>query len=113
MELGEADDSGRRRPIPVEGSAFEIEAETAIIAVGNGPHPLILQTTPGLTLNRWGCIVTDPTTGETSLPGVYAGGDIVTGAATVIEAMGAGKKAARAIHRYLTEAGHAERAAVD
>jgi glutamate synthase (NADPH) small chain len=103
MQLGEPDESGRRRPVPIEGSTFEIEAATVIIAVGNGPHPLILQTTPGLQLNRWGCIITDPETGATTVRGVYAGGDIVTGAATVIEAMGAGKKAAQAIHRSLAE----------
>lgn len=103
MELGEQDDSGRRRPIPIEGSEFEIEATTVVIAVGNGPHPLIPQTTPHLDLNRWGSIVADPETGLTSIRGVYAGGDIVTGAATVIEAMGAGKRAAVAMHAFLTE----------
>ena len=103
MELGEPDDSGRRRPMPIEGSEFEIEATTVVIAVGNGPHPLIPQTTPNLDLNRWGSIVADPETGLTSIRGVYAGGDIVTGAATVIEAMGAGKRAAQAINAFLTE----------
>jgi len=103
MELGEPDDSGRRRPVPIEGSEFEIEATTVVIAVGNGPHPLIPQTTPNLDLNRWGSIVADPETGLTSIRGVYAGGDIVTGAATVIEAMGAGKRAAQAMHVFLTE----------
>jgi len=103
MELGEPDDSGRRRPMPVEGSEFEIEATTVVIAVGNGPHPLIPQTTPNLDLNRWGSIVADPETGLTSIRGVYAGGDIVTGAATVIEAMGAGKRAAQAMHAFLAE----------
>ncbi|MBE0634771.1 FAD-dependent oxidoreductase, partial [Candidatus Bipolaricaulota bacterium] len=77
---------------------------TVVIAVGNGPHPLIPQSTPDLDLNRWGSIVADPETGLTSIPGVYAGGDIVTGAATVIEAMGAGKRAAAAMHAYLTGA---------
>jgi glutamate synthase (NADPH/NADH) small chain len=101
MELGEPDESGRRRPVPVPSSEFEIEADTVVIAVGNGPHPLILQTTPGLELNRRGNIVADPKTGATSLRGVYAGGDIVTGAATVIEAMGAGKRAATAIDAFL------------
>jgi len=101
MELGEPDDSGRRRPVPIEGSEHEIEADTAIIAVGNGPHPLVPQTTEGLELTRWGNIVADSETGETSRPGVFAGGDIVTGAATVIQAMGAGKRAAAAIHAYL------------
>jgi glutamate synthase (NADPH/NADH) small chain len=101
MELGEPDESGRRRPVPVPSSEFEIEADTVVIAVGNGPHPLILQTTPGLELNRWGNIAADPKTGATSLRGVYAGGDIVTGAATVIEAMGAGKRAAIAMDAFL------------
>jgi glutamate synthase (NADPH/NADH) small chain len=101
MELGEPDESGRRRPVPVPSSEFEIEADTVVIAVGNGPHPLILQTTPGLELNQRGNIVADPKTGATSLRGVYAGGDIVTGAATVIEAMGAGKRAATAIDAFL------------
>jgi len=103
MELGEPDESGRRRPVPIEGSEFEIEAATVVIAVGNGPHPLIPQTTPHLDLNRWGSIVADPETGLTSIRGVYAGGDIVTGAATVIEAMGAGKRAAVAMNALLTE----------
>jgi glutamate synthase (NADPH/NADH) small chain len=103
MKLGEPDESGRRRPVPVPSSEFEIEADTVVIAVGNGPHPLILQTTPGLELNRRGNIAADPKTGATSLPGVYAGGDIVTGAATVIEAMGAGKRAASAINAFLCD----------
>lgn len=101
MELGEPDESGRRRPIPIEGSEHEIEVDTAVIAVGNGPHPLVPQTTEGLELTRWGNIVADSETGQTSKPGVYAGGDIVTGAATVIQAMGAGKRAAAAIHEYV------------
>ncbi|MEW5827060.1 MAG: NADPH-dependent glutamate synthase [Candidatus Bipolaricaulota bacterium] len=102
MELGEADESGRRRPVAVAGSEFELEADAVIIAIGNGPHPLVPRTTPGLALTRWGNIQADPETGATSLPGVYAGGDIVTGAATVIEAMGAGKRAARAIDAWLS-----------
>jgi glutamate synthase (NADPH/NADH) small chain len=101
MELGEPDASGRRRPVPVAGSEFEMQADSVIVAIGNGPHPLVLQTTPGLELNRWGNIVADPETGATSIPGVIAGGDIVTGAATVIEAMGAGKRAARAIDAFV------------
>ena len=101
MELGEPDDSGRRRPVPIESSEFVVEADTAVIAIGNGPHPLIPQTTEGLELNRWGNIVADPETGQTSKVGVFAGGDIVTGAATVIEAMGAGKRAAGAIDAFL------------
>jgi glutamate synthase (NADPH/NADH) small chain len=103
MELGEPDSSGRRRPVPIPGSEFEIETDTAIIAIGNGPHPLIPQTTKNLELNRWGNIVADPETGQTSLRGVFAGGDIVTGAATVIEAMGAGKRAAAAIDTFLKQ----------
>jgi glutamate synthase (NADPH/NADH) small chain len=103
MELGEPDESGRRRPLPIDGSEHEIDADTAIIAVGNGPHPLVPRTTEGLELTRWGNIVADPETGETSRRGVFAGGDIVTGAATVIEAMGAGKRAAAAIHEYVTD----------
>ena len=101
MELGEPDESGRRRPIPIEGSEFIIDADTVVIAIGNGPHPLIPRTTPGLELTRRGNIVADPETGQTSREGVFAGGDIVTGAATVIQAMGAGKRAAAAIDRYL------------
>ena len=103
MELGEPDESGRRRPVPIPGSEFTIEADTVVIAVGNGPHPLVPRTTPGLELTRRGNIVADPETGQTSKKGVFAGGDIVTGAATVIQAMGAGKRAAAAIDRYLRQ----------
>ncbi len=103
MELGEPDESGRRRPVPITGSEFTIEADTVVIAVGNGPHPLIPQTTKDLDLTRRGNIVADPETGQTSKEGVFAGGDIVTGAATVIQAMGAGKRAAAAIDRYLRQ----------
>jgi glutamate synthase (NADPH/NADH) small chain len=102
MELGATDDSGRPRPVPVPDSEFEIEADTAIIGIGNGPHPLVLQTTEGLRLNREGNIVAAPDTGRTSKERVFAGGDIVTGTATVIEAMGAGKRSAAAIHEWLT-----------
>jgi glutamate synthase (NADPH/NADH) small chain len=101
MELGEPDESGRRRPVPVKGSEFVIPADTFVIAIGNNPHPLVTQTTPDLETNRWGNIVASLETGQTSRKGVFAGGDIVTGAATVIEAMGAGKRAAAAIDRYL------------
>jgi glutamate synthase (NADPH/NADH) small chain len=101
MELGEPDGSGRRSPVPLEGSEFEMPLDVAIIAVGTGANPLISSTTPDLGLNRRGYIVTDEETGATNIPGVYAGGDIVTGAATVIEAMGAGRKAAVAINEYL------------
>lgn len=103
MELGEPDASGRRRPIPIAGSEFMIEAETAIIAIGNGPHPLIPRTTKDLELDSRGNIIADPQTGRTSKVGVFAGGDIVTGAATVIEAMGAGKRAATAIDAFLRD----------
>ena len=101
MELGEPDDSGRRRPVPVVGSEYEEPIDVVVIAVGTGANPLISSTTPGLEVNRKGYIVTDEETGATNLPGVYAGGDIVTGAATVIEAMGAGRTAAAAINEYL------------
>ncbi len=103
MELGEPDESGRRRPVPIEGSEFILEVDTVVVAIGNGPNPLIPNTTPGLELTRWGNIVADEESGKTSRKGVFAGGDIVTGAATVIMAMGAGKKAAVAMHEYLTE----------
>ena len=101
MELGEPDASGRRRPIPVEGSNFIIPADTVIISIGNQPNPLVPQTSPEIEVTRKGTIITDPETMMSSKPGVFAGGDIVSGAATVISAMGQGKKAARAIHRYL------------
>ena len=101
MELGEPDDSGRRRPIPIEGSEFIIDVDTVVVAIGNSPNPIIPQSTPGLEVTRWGTIVIDEETGMSSIPGVFAGGDIVTGAATVISAMGAGKRAARGIHSYL------------
>jgi glutamate synthase (NADPH/NADH) small chain len=101
MELGEPDASGRRRPIPIEGSNFIIDMDTAIISVGTSPNPLIPNTTDGLDVSKRGTITADEETGKTSKEGVYAGGDAVTGAATVILAMGAGKKAAQAIHEYV------------
>jgi len=101
MELGEPDESGRRRPVPIKGSEFEMPVDVAIVAIGTGPNPLISSTTPKLRLNKYGYIEVDPQTGATNIPGVYAGGDIVTGAATVIEAMGAGRRAAAAINEYL------------
>ena len=101
MKLGEPDDSGRRRPIPIEGSEFQIECDQVIIAVGAGANPLLTRSVNGLKLNKYGYIETDPESGKTSIPGVWAGGDIVTGQATVISAMGAGRKAADAIHKYL------------
>ena len=103
MELGEPDDSGRRRPVPIVGSEYEEPIDVVVIAIGAGANPLISSTTPALEINKWGYIVTDPETGATSIPGVYAGGDIVTGSATVIEAMGAGRRAAAAIHGHLTD----------
>lgn len=102
MELGEPDECGRRRPVPIEGSEFEIDCDLAIIAVGAGANPMLTQSTEGLALSKKGYIVTDPETGKTRKKGVWAGGDIVTGAATVILAMGAGRKAADSIHKYLT-----------
>jgi len=101
MELGEPDESGRRRPIPIKGSEFTLECDMAVVAIGAGANPLLTTTTPGLELNKRGYIVADPETGKTSKSGVWAGGDIVTGSATVILAMGAGRKAANAIHEYL------------
>lgn len=103
MELGEPDESGRRRPVPIPGSEFEIPIDTVVVAIGQGPNPLLLETIEGLALNKKGYIAADPQTGATSLPGVFAGGDIVTGAATVISAMGAGKRAARSIDLYLKD----------
>ncbi len=102
MELGEPDASGRRSPIPVKGSEFTIDIDVAIIAIGNGPNPLIPKTTPGMDITKRGNIIADPVTMKTSKIGVFAGGDIVTGAATVIQAMGAGRKAAKAIDEYLS-----------
>lgn len=101
MELGEPDESGRRRPIPIKGSEFRLDCDLAVVAIGTGANPLLTTTTPGLELNKRGYIVADPETGKTSKEGVWAGGDIVTGAATVILAMGAGRKAANSIHEYL------------
>jgi len=101
-ELGEPDESGRRRPVPIAGSEFRIDVDTVIVAIGNEANPLIRQTTPGLAFNRWGNIIVDENC-KTSLEGVYAGGDIVLGAATVILAMGQGRTAAAAINRYLAE----------
>jgi len=101
MELGEPDESGRRRPVPIEGSEFMMDVDTAVIAIGQTPNPLIQRTTEGLETTRWGTIVVKEETGETTKKGVYAGGDVVSGAATVISAMGAGKRAARSIHEYL------------
>lgn len=101
MELGEPDESGRRRPVAKQGSEYVIPVETVIVAIGQSPNPLIKSTTEGLDTHRWGGIITEESTGATSIEGVYAGGDAVTGAATVILAMGAGKDAAEAIDKYL------------
>jgi glutamate synthase (NADPH/NADH) small chain len=95
MELGEPDESGRRRPVVVKGSEFTIDVDTVVVSVGTMANPVIPMTTPGLETNRWGYIVTKDETGETTRKGVWAGGDIVTGSATVILAMGAGRKAGR------------------
>jgi glutamate synthase (NADPH/NADH) small chain len=102
MELGEPDASGRRRPVPLEGSAFKIDCDLCIVAVGTGANPLLTRSTPDLKLNTRGYIDADPKTGKTTKKGVWAGGDIVTGSATVILAMGAGRVAANSIHDYLT-----------
>ena len=102
QELGEPDASGRRSPVPVKGSNYVIDVDTVVIAIGQSPNPLIRQTTPGLETQRWGGIIVEEETMETSKPCVYAGGDTVTGAATVILAMGAGKKAAAAIDAKLS-----------
>ncbi|MBF8257973.1 MAG: glutamate synthase (NADPH) [Actinobacteria bacterium] len=101
MELGEPDASGRRRPVPVKGSEFRLAVDTVVMSIGNGANPLVPATTPGLDTNKWGNILADQETGKTSKKGVFAGGDIVIGAATVILAMGAGRKAATAMHSYM------------
>jgi glutamate synthase (NADPH/NADH) small chain len=101
QELGEPDASGRRRPVPIMGSEFTIPVDTVVVAVGNRPNPIVPQSTPGMQTNKWGLIIADEATGRTTKPRVWAGGDIVTGAATVISAMGAGQAAARDIDAYL------------
>jgi glutamate synthase (NADPH/NADH) small chain len=102
MVLGEPDASGRSRPVPVPGSEFILPFDCIIHAIGNSPNPLIPTTTPGLALGKQGNVTVDPETGKTSKERVWAGGDIATGAATVILAMGAGRKAASSIHQYLS-----------
>ena len=104
VELGEPDESGRRRPVEIPGSEFEIECDTVIMSLGTSPNPLIASTTPGLDVNRKKCIVAEEATGVTSKEGVFAGGDAVTGAATVILAMEAGRNGAAGIHEYLSKA---------
>jgi glutamate synthase (NADPH/NADH) small chain len=101
MELGEPDDSGRRRPIVMPGTEHVLDVDMVIYALGTSANPVIAQTTPGLRINKWGYIEVDEATGMTSIPGVFAGGDIVTGAATVILAMGAGRRAATGMLQYL------------
>jgi glutamate synthase (NADPH/NADH) small chain len=103
MELGEPDTKGRRRPVPIEGTNFIVEADTAILALGYWPDPVIGETTPGLETHKWGLIVTDRSTGATSRPGVYAGGDAVTGPDLVVTAMVSGRRAAASIDAYLRE----------
>ena len=102
MELGEPDDSGRRKPVPVKGSEFRIPCDLCVVSVGSGANPLLTSDTPDMRTNKWGYIIADEKTGKTTKRGVWAGGDIVTGAATVILAMGAGRQSADSIHDYLT-----------
>ncbi|MBI9090173.1 MAG: NADPH-dependent glutamate synthase [Desulfobacterium sp.] len=102
MELGEPDESGRRRPVPIEGSEYRIDCDLVVVSVGAKANPLLTNSTPDIDLNQWGNIVADPATGKTSKKAVWAGGDIATGMATVILAMGAGRDAANSIHDYLT-----------
>jgi glutamate synthase (NADPH/NADH) small chain len=101
MELGEPDESGRRRPVPKAGSEYVLDVDMVVCALGTTANPVIAQSTPGLKVNRWGYIEVDENTGMASVPGVFAGGDIVTGSATVILAMGAGRRAARGMLQYL------------
>jgi len=103
MELGEPDASGRRRPVVKEDSNFCIDVDTVIMSIGTSPNPLIRTTTEGLEANKWGCLVVNEETLQTTREGIYAGGDAVTGAATVILAMGAGKQAAESIDEYLSK----------
>ncbi len=103
MSLGEPDESGRRRPVEIPGSEFTIDTEVVVMALGTSPNPLIFSTTPGLQSNKWGCVIADENTGKTSRENVFAGGDVVTGSATVILAMGAGRRAAKAIDEYIKQ----------
>ncbi len=102
MELGEPDAGGRRRPVPIKGSEYLLDIDLAVVAVGTAANPLITSTTPGLEVNKYGYIIADEETGQTKKPRVWAGGDIVSGAATVILAMGAGRKAADSMHKHLS-----------
>jgi glutamate synthase (NADPH/NADH) small chain len=101
MELGEPDKSGRRSPRPIKGSEYRIPVDTIIMAIGTNANPLVPQSTKDLALHKWGYIIADERTGQTSRARIFAGGDIVTGSATVISAMGAGRRAAQAMHEYL------------
>jgi glutamate synthase (NADPH/NADH) small chain len=103
MELGEPDASGRRRPVPIAGSEFEIEVDTVIVALGTSPNPLVFIDADGLERTKWGTTVADEATGRTTKPKVWAGGDVMTGAATVISAMGAGKRSAADMHKFMME----------
>ena len=103
MELGEPDERGRRRPVEIAGSEYTLDVDTVIMSIGTSPNPLIKSTTEGLEVNKRGGIIVEESTGATTKEGVYAGGDAVTGAATVISAMGAGKIAAASIHEYLNK----------
>ena len=102
-EFGEVDDSGRRRPVPIEGSNFTVEADTVILAIGYWPDPLLGETTPNLNTHKWGLFIVDPQTGATSRQGVYAGGDAVSGPDLVVTAVASGQRAAVGIHEYLLE----------
>ena len=101
MELGEPDASGRRQPVPIPGNTYSLPVDLVIIAIGTSPNPLSSEGTPELAHTKKGCVAADPETGATSIPGVFAGGDAATGAATVILAMGAGKRAAQAMEEYM------------
>ena len=103
MELGEPDASGRRRPVVIPDSEFTMDVDTVIMSLGTSPNPLISSTTEGLETNKWKCIIAEESNGQTTKEGVYAGGDAVTGAATVILAMGAGKAAAKGIDEFLSK----------
>ncbi|WP_456484709.1 NADPH-dependent glutamate synthase [Desulfurobacterium sp.] len=103
MELSEPDESGRRRPVPIEGSNFVLDVDTVVLAIGQGPNPIVMEGAEGLEVGKWGQIVVDPETCKTSLEGVFAGGDVIHGGSTVIQAMGDARKAAAAIHEYLLE----------
>jgi glutamate synthase (NADPH/NADH) small chain len=102
MELGEPDDQGRARPVPIEGAFETVPADVAIVAIGNSPNPVLIRSTPDLATTRWGTVETVPETGATSIPGVFAGGDIATGGATVILALAAGRTAATAIDQWIS-----------